>query len=100
MKAIDIYNITGLNFPYTIYACDVYGNNCILIATITTSVPPSNVILLPFQFNSAPAIGIKVITSDGCEKFHIFNCSVPKPKQFQDYEDFEFMDAILYNFQN
>jgi hypothetical protein len=100
MKAINISNITGLNFPYTIYACDVYGNNCILIATISTSVPPINSIVLPIQFNSAPAIGIKVVTSDNCERFHIFDCSFPKPKQFQDYENFEFMDAILYDFQN
>jgi hypothetical protein len=100
MKSISIYNITGLDFPYTIYACDIYGNNCILIATITTSVPPSNSILLPPQFDSAPSLGIKIITSDNCERFHTLNCSVPKKYQFQDYEDFEFMDFILYDFQN
>ena len=78
MKSIDITNITGLNFPYTIYACDIYGNNCILIATITTSVPPINSIVLPYQFNSAPAVGIKIITFDNCEKFHHIICN-PTP---------------------
>ena len=78
MKSIDITNITGLNFPYTIYACDVYDNNCILIATITTSVPPISSIVLPYQFDSAPAVGIKIITFDNCEKFHHIICN-PTP---------------------
>jgi hypothetical protein len=75
MRAIYINNITGLSFPYTIYVCDVYGNNCILIATILTSVPPSNTIVLPPQFDSAPSIGVKIITFDNCEKFNIFDCN-------------------------
>ncbi len=29
MTAINIQSITGSNFPYTIYACDVYGSQCI-----------------------------------------------------------------------
>jgi hypothetical protein len=57
----------------------VYGNNCILIATIGTTVPPSNTIILPSQFNTAPAVGIKIMTFDGCERFEIFNCSVLPP---------------------
>ena len=61
MTAINIQTITGINFPYTIYACDVYGNQCTLIATIVTSVPPENIIILPSQFNNVAAVGIKVI---------------------------------------
>jgi len=75
MTSIEITSITGsIIIPYTIYACDVYGNNCVLIATIGTTVPPSNTIILPYQFNMAPAVGIKVITFDGCERFEVFNC--------------------------
>jgi hypothetical protein len=101
MTAINIQSITGSNFPYTIYVCDVYGNNCVLIATIVTSVPPQNIIVLPPQFNTAPAVGIKVIYGDGCERFEVVYCEsiLPVPKQFQDYEYFEFMDFVLFDFQ-
>jgi len=79
MRAIDISQITGTTFPYLIYACDVYGNQCILLAVVNTSVPPSNTIVLPPQFNSAPAVGIKVVDNDGCERFHILYCISPTP---------------------
>ena len=74
MTTIDITNITGLSYPYDIYACDVYGNNCILISTIFTSIPPSNTILLPPQFENSPLVGLKIITLDGCEKFKVIDC--------------------------
>jgi hypothetical protein len=75
MTSIEITSITGsITMPYTVYACDVYGNNCIIVASIGTTVPPSNTIILPYQFNTAPAVGIKIITMDGCERFETFNC--------------------------
>ena len=74
MTTIDITNITGLSYPYDIYVCDIYGNNCILISTVFTSIPPSNTILLPPEFNTSPSVGIKVITLDGCERFKIVDC--------------------------
>jgi hypothetical protein len=76
MTSIELTLITGsITIPYLIYACDVYGNNCVLIANILTTVPPTNTIFLPPQFNTAPAVGIKIITNDGCERFEIFNCN-------------------------
>jgi hypothetical protein len=99
MNAITLYNIVGLSNPYTIYVCDVYGNNCILLATVSTTVPPYNQIILPQQFNTAPSVGIKVVTSDGCEIFRVINCFELLYKQFQDFEDFEFMDGIIYDFE-
>ena len=101
MTAINIQSITGSNFPYTIYACDVYGSQCALIATIVSSVPPDNLIVLPSQFDSVAAVGIKVISDDGCERFEVVYCNLlpPVPKQFQDYEYFEFMDFEIYDFQ-
>ena len=75
MTSIEITSITGsITMPYTVYACDVYGNNCIIVASIGTTVPPSNTIILPYQFNTAPAVGIKIITMDGCERFETFSC--------------------------
>lgn len=76
MTTIDITNITGLTYPYNIYVCDIYGNNCIIISTVFTTIPPTNTILLPPQFDMVSSIGIKVITSDGCETFKIIECSI------------------------
>jgi hypothetical protein len=56
--------------------------------------------VLPPPFDMAPAVGIKIITSDGCEKFKVFDCATLISKQFQDYEFFNFMDGISYDFQN
>jgi hypothetical protein len=101
MTAINIQTITGINFPYTIYACDVYGNQCTLIATLVTSVPPEKIIILPSQFDSVAAVGIKVIDGNNCERFEVVYCNLlpPVPKQFQDYEYFEFMDFEIFDFQ-
>jgi hypothetical protein len=76
MTSIEITNISGLSYPYEIYVCDVFGNQCVLIATINTSVPPSNSFILPSQFNNAPAVGVKIITSNDCERFEIVNCNL------------------------
>lgn len=74
MTLIEITNITGVTFPYQIYVCDVYGNQCVLLGTINTTVPPTNSFLLPIQFNNAPAVGIKIISSNGCERFETVDC--------------------------
>jgi hypothetical protein len=74
MTSIILNSITGLNYPYDIYVCDVYGNNCGYISQINTPVPASVEIVLPPPFNVAPAVGIKIITSDGCERFNVYDC--------------------------
>jgi hypothetical protein len=101
MTQIQINNVTGVTLPYNIFICDVYGNQCELVATINTPIPPSIIITLPLQFNTAPAIGIKVNDSLGCEKFTIANCIETEPveKQFQDGDDFYFMDYEIFQFQ-
>lgn len=99
MTSIEITNIVGLTYPYDVYVCNVYGLSCVLVATINTPVPASVTITLPPQFLMAPAVGIKLIASDGCEKFGIFYCSDDN-KDFMDLEDFYFMDGELYYFQS
>lgn len=99
MTTLQFLSVTGLNNPYTIYVCDVYGLNCILVAYFSTSVPTINTFALPPQFNTAPALGIKVVTSDGCEKFKVLYCS-DDIKDFMDLEDFFFMDGIGYFFMS
>jgi len=85
MQTITLNSITGLNLPYTVYACDVFGNNCTVLSTVVSTVPPTFTFVLPPPFDVIPAIGIKIITSDGCERFEIYNCYVtptPTPLPF------------------
>ena len=74
MTAIEILSITGLNNPYLIEVCDVYGSNCVLISQIFNTVPPTNIIYLPPQFNSSPSVMVKITTLDGCVKTEIIDC--------------------------
>jgi hypothetical protein len=73
-----------------------------MVDYITVPVPSTVTINLPSpQFDLAPVVGIRVVTSDGCEKFEVVYCTpVSEPKQFQDYTFFEFMDGVQYDFQN
>jgi hypothetical protein len=99
MTSLQFSSIFGLTFPYTIYICDIFGSQCILVAYIDTNVPLNNLFVLPPQFNTAPAIGVKVITSDGCEKFKVLYCS-DDIKDFMNLEDFFFMDGVGYFFMS
>ena len=74
MTSITLNSIIGLTYPYDVYVCDVYGNNCGYIVQINTYVPSSVEVVLPSPFDMAPAVGIKIITSDGCERFRVIDC--------------------------
>ena len=74
MTTIEISSIIGLNNPYLIEVCDVYGSNCVLLSQIFTTVPPSNTVYLPPQFDSSPSVMVKVTTLDGCVKTEIIDC--------------------------
>ena len=100
MSTIEINGITGVTLPYDVYVCDVYGNQCVLVSTIDSTVPPVITITLPSQFDSAPAVGLKIIDSIGCQKFGILNCEVNKGKIYQSGEIFIFQDANIYIFEN
>jgi hypothetical protein len=99
MTQIEITSITGLTYPYLVYVCNVYGNYCILVATIITNVGPSITITLPPQFENAPAVGIKIITCNGCEIFKVIYCGDDNNKQFMNLEDFYMMNGNFYQFQ-
>ena len=101
MNNITISSITGLIPPFSAYCCNVYGNQCVLITTIPSTATFPLTITLPPQFNGAPAVGIKIIDSTGCELFGIINCQgIGKGKLFEDGEIFLFMDADIYIFQD
>lgn len=101
MTQLILNNVTGVTLPYQIYICNVYANACILVATVNVAIPPSITITLPPPFDMAPAIGVKIIDSVGCEKFEVLNCInlPPIEKQFQDGDDFYFMNYNIYQFQ-
>ena len=79
MLVIQLNSITGATPPYNLFICDVYGNQCAVLATINTPIPPSITLNVPSQFNNVPAIGLKIIDYYGCEQFEIINCGVPTP---------------------
>jgi hypothetical protein len=98
MTQLQISSVTS-SLPYNLFACDVYGNQCVLISTVNTPIPPPILITLPIQFNTAPAFGLKLIDSFGCEKFGVIYCD-DKGKIYQDGDIFIFMDANFYIFEN
>jgi hypothetical protein len=100
MTQVIITNITGLGPNYMIYVCNVFGDDCISLDNLTSTVPPIVSYILPPSFDTAPAIGLKIITSDGCERFHILYCENFDPeKLFQDGTEFYFMSGDIYDFQ-
>lgn len=59
----------------------MYGSNCVLISQIFNTVPPTNIIYLPPQFNSSPSVMVKITTLDGCVKTEIIDCIYITPTQ-------------------
>jgi len=101
VNQVTINSIIGLNPPYQVYACNVYGLGCVFVSGVTTT--PTVLNLPSPQFDMVPAVGLLIITSDECQKFEVVYCT-PTPacdyKQFQDDVCFEFMDDDPYYFQS
>jgi hypothetical protein len=76
MTQVRIEMVTGA-VPILVYVADVYGNNQSLIGTITNTgvIPPAATFYPPSLFNSAPAIMLKLVDDNGCEKFEILDCT-------------------------
>lgn len=101
MQTIIINSVIGVTTPYDIYACNVYGNMCILLTTITNPIPPPITIEIPPPYESAPALGIKIIPYfEDCEHLNILYCeALSDLKLFQDTFQFYFQDGFIYEFQ-
>jgi hypothetical protein len=67
---------TSITPPFSGIACDVYGNQCVYIGSGTT-FPIT--FTLPSQFNTAPAIGLYLIDSTGCQTYQNVNCELINP---------------------
>lgn len=76
MTQIRIEAVSGQT-PISVYVADVYGNNQVLIGTITNTgvIPPAARFYPPSLFNTAPSIMVKLIDANGCEKFDILDCA-------------------------
>ena len=76
MTQVRIESVSGA-VPILVYVADVYGNNQSLIGTITNTgvIPPAARFYPPSLFNSAPAIMLKLVDINGCEKFVILDCT-------------------------
>ena len=100
MTQIEILGVSGATYPLNIYACDVYQSQCVLIATFYSAPVSPVIITLPPQFNSSPAVGILIKDNKDCEKFEIGYCGSSNYfKQFQDYNEFLFMDFVIYQWE-
>ena len=73
---VTITSVSGLTPPFSAYCCNVYGNQCVYVGVIN-SLPDT--ILLPPQFNTAPAVGLLLIDPIGCERFEEIYCIQPSP---------------------
>lgn len=74
MARLNILSITGTS-PYDVYVADEFGNNETLVGTISTSVPPTEYFYLPNIFNNAPAIMVRIVDANDCDKFKIIDCT-------------------------
>ncbi len=94
--------VTGIALPYNVWGCDIFGNNCILIATINTSIPPTLTIQLPPIFDTYPGLLIKLTNCLDCEYSEFSACDTffGTIKQFQNGDLFYFMDGLPYIFQS
>lgn len=75
MSQITINTSSGATPPYDIYICNVFGNDCVLVASIPSNAPPTVTLTLPTKFNQVPAIGLKFVDSNNCERLETVNCT-------------------------
>lgn len=83
MSLITLNLVTsGSTFPIQVYVSDVYGNNSVLIDTITSGPIPPEVYItsVPEIFNNEPQVMVTLVDSNDCSIFHIVDCQVsPTP---------------------
>lgn len=99
MTQVIVSSVIGGTFPIFIYACDSFGNNCSLVASVTSVTPLPYTITLPPQFDTAPQIMLKFVDAIGCEHSEILLCTLDE-KIFEDGVTFLFMDGITFIFQD
>jgi hypothetical protein len=101
MTQLIITNVFNFSVPFNIWGCDIYGNNCILIATLNNFIPPTITLTLPPLFDTYPGLTLKFTNCVNCDHSEFLLCDLfPTAKQFQDGDVFYFMDGLEYDFQS
>lgn len=69
---------SGSTYPIQVYVSDVYGNNSVLVDTITSGPIPPDVYItsVPEIFDTAPQVMVTMIDANDCSVFHIVDCTV------------------------
>ena len=82
MRQIRITDISGATYPVDVYIADVYGNYQTYLGTITSGDAPNPpfssvnyTTQIPPIFNTAPAIMLLLVDSNGCRIFKILDCT-------------------------
>ena len=75
MTQIELSGFTGMSIPFDVYCCDIYGNNCILIATISTNVPPTIIIPLPPIFQTYSSVLLRFSNCVNCDYQELLYCT-------------------------
>lgn len=102
MTSLVLSGVTGMDLPYNVWGCDIFGNNCILIATISTPIPPTVILSLPPLFDTYPGLLIKLTNCSNCDysEYSVCDVFIGTQKQFQDGNLVYFMDGLPYIFQS
>jgi hypothetical protein len=75
MTEIELTGLTGMSTPFDVYCCDAYGNNCILVSTVNTNIPPTIIIPLPPIFHTYPSVVIRLSNCINCDYQELVYCS-------------------------
>jgi hypothetical protein len=78
MSQITLNTIQGIS-PYTVFVCESTMNNCIMVLSGVTNVPPSVTFTIPSGLTSSPSVIIKIVDYSGCVFYSSYSCITPTP---------------------
>lgn len=93
---ITISGFTGTQ-PVNVFVCDITNSYCYLV-TGSTVIPSVYTFFIPPPLDVVDSILLKIIDSNGCEKFVLLSCPIDN-KMFEDGIFFLFEDGVEYIFE-
>jgi hypothetical protein len=76
MQTIQITSATGTS-PFSIDICDITYTYCYNVATGVVSFPTT--VTIPSALDGVGQVLVKIVDSNGCETFNVFNCPTNTP---------------------
>ena len=95
-RQIQITSISGTS-PYDVIVCDITNTYCFSVSASTT-ITPIQIFNVPPPLDNVDYLLLKIIDSNGCEKFIYLDCSV-NIKTYEDGLTFIFMDGSEFIFE-